>query len=114
MHAHRIAITAFALAVTLVCHQASADHIFTLSNVSFNDPYGGAASGFFVTNDALTAVLIYDITTTAGTGPDAFSGFEYSNAVPLSSPSTRYPVLSRWKITQALVRCSLPSTADSR
>jgi hypothetical protein len=47
-----------------------------LVDVTFGPP-GGTATGTFTTNDAITALLTYDITTSSVTG---FPGFEYTPA----------------------------------
>ena len=54
--------------------EARADHIFNLSGVTFDD--GTSATGTFTTNDALTSLVNFDITTTNG----AITGFEYTPA----------------------------------
>ncbi len=65
-----------ALALARGGREASADVIYQLSGVTFGTP-GGTATGTFTTNDALTALVTYDITTSAAGG---FSGFEYTPA----------------------------------
>src|SRR4051812_18393853 len=76
----RMAVAALALA--LGAAEARADHIFTLSGVLFDD--GTSATGTFTTNDALTNLVGFDITTT--TGPIA--GFEYPPATAGSGPTS--------------------------
>ncbi|MDG3002596.1 hypothetical protein [Paludisphaera mucosa] len=67
----RLAV-AVALTVALGAAEARADHIFTLSGVTFDD--GTTATGTFTTNDALTSLVDYDITTVNG----AITGFNYT------------------------------------
>src|SRR3954469_8381376 len=68
----RMAVAALALA--LGAAEARADHIFNLSGVTFDD--GTWATGTFTTNDALTSLLDWDITTV----PGAIAGFHYTPA----------------------------------
>jgi hypothetical protein len=63
---------------------ARADIVYDLSGVTFSD--GTTATGTFTTNDAITSLLSYDITTTTG----AIAGFEYTPATAGSS-STSLP-----------------------
>jgi hypothetical protein len=65
------------LAFALGGREAAADHVFQLADVMFQAGIGGTATGTFTTNDAITALVTYDITTsTAG----SFPGFEYTPA----------------------------------
>jgi len=66
-----------AQALALGGREAAADHVFDLSGVTFGTPPGGTATGTFTTNDALTALVTYDITTSTVSG---FPGFEYTPA----------------------------------
>jgi hypothetical protein len=50
----------------LTAGQASANILFTFSGVTFDD--GGTLTGTFTTNDAITALIGFDITTSAGVG----------------------------------------------
>jgi hypothetical protein len=82
--ARLLAATALALALGAV--EARADHIFTLSNVTFDD--GTSATGMFTTNDALMSLLSYDITTIDG----AITGFHYTPATA-GDGSTSLPAI---------------------
>jgi hypothetical protein len=75
-----------ALAVALGAVEARADHVFTLSGVTFDD--GGTATGTFTTNAALNSLVSFDITTSPGTN----IGFEYTPATADSS-STSLPFI---------------------
>jgi hypothetical protein len=77
-------LTAAALALALGAVEARADHVFDLSNVTFDD--GTLATGTFTTDNALTNLVTFDITTTSG----AIAGFEYTPATAGSS-STSLP-----------------------
>ncbi len=79
-------VAAAALVMALGAVEARADHVFTLSGVTFDD--GGTASGTFSTNNALNGLVSYDITTSGGT----LSGFEYTPATS-SSSSTSLPTI---------------------
>jgi hypothetical protein len=74
------------LALSSGAGEASADIVFSLQSVTFDD--GGIATGEFITDDAVTSLLGYDITTSGGILP----GFRYNSTtapVDLSSmPST--------------------------
>ncbi len=70
----------------LAAGQASANIIYTFSGVTFDD--GGTLTGTFTTNDAITALIDFDITTSAGTG----IGFHYTPATAGSS-STSLPAI---------------------
>jgi PEP-CTERM motif len=74
-------VAAAALALALGAVEARADHVFTLSGVTFDD--GGVANGTFTTDNGLTNLLSYDITTSGGTVP----GFEYTQANTVSFSS---------------------------
>ncbi len=63
-----------ALALSLGTVEARANHVFTLSGVTFDD--GGTATGTFTTDNTLTNLISYDITTSGG----ALAGFEYTPA----------------------------------
>jgi hypothetical protein len=76
---HLLAVAA--LALTLGTVEARANHIFTLSDVTFDD--GGTASGTFTTNDTLNSLVDYDITTSGGT----LTGFEYTPGTTISFSS---------------------------
>jgi len=65
------------LALTFAAGQASADRIFTFSGVTFND--GGTLTGNFTTNDPITSLLNYNITTSPGVG----LGFTFT---PVTAP----------------------------
>jgi len=75
-------LVATALALALGTVEARADHIFTLSNVTFDD--GTLATGMFTTNDALNSLVNFDIKTTDG----AITGFEYTPATAGSGSSS--------------------------
>jgi hypothetical protein len=77
MRCHLTAAGLLGLALSLGAGEASADIILTLQNVTFDD--GGTAVGGFVTNDALTSLIDYDITTRGG----IFPGFRYN---PTTAP----------------------------
>jgi hypothetical protein len=77
-------VAAAALVLALGAAQARADHVFTLSGVTFDD--GGTATGTFTTDSALSNLVTYDITTSGGT----LAGFEYTPATTISS-STSLP-----------------------
>jgi hypothetical protein len=79
MKLRSLGIAAFlftAPALALGGREASADVIYELSGVTFGPP-GGTATGTFTTNDAITALVTYDITTSTVRG---FPGFEYTPA----------------------------------
>ena len=78
--ARLLAATVLALALGAV--EARADHIFTLSNVTFDD--GTLATGMFTTNDALNSLVNFDIKTSDG----AITGFEYTPATAGSGSSS--------------------------
>ena len=78
--ARLLAVAALALGLGAV--EARADHIFTLSGVTFDD--GTSATGMFTTNDALTSLVSFDITTTTG----AIAGFHYTPGTAGSGPTS--------------------------
>jgi hypothetical protein len=80
MRLHRLSLCALALA--LATAEARADHVFTLSDVTFND--GGTATGTFTTDDALNSLVSFDITTSPGTD----IGFHYTPATAGSSSAS--------------------------
>jgi PEP-CTERM motif len=84
--AARLLATA-ALAIALGGVEARADHIFSLSGVTFDD--GGTATGTFTTNDALNSLVSYDITTSGGT----LAGFEYTPLTSISTPTSLPSIL---------------------
>jgi hypothetical protein len=67
-------LAAVALALALGTGEASANHIYQLSGVTFDD--GGTATGTFTTDDGITAFLAWDITTSTVGG---HVGFEFTN-----------------------------------
>ena len=69
--------------------EARADHIFTLSGVTFDD--GTSATGTFTTNDALNSLVNFDITTTNG----AITGFDTPPRLP-APVRPRCPPSSCW------------------
>jgi len=68
----------------LMAGQASANILYTFSGVTFGG--GGTLTGTFTTNDAITALIGFDITTSAGAG----IGFHYTPAT-VGSSSTSLP-----------------------
>jgi hypothetical protein len=74
------------LALGLTPGRASADIIYTFSGVTFDD--GGTLAGTFTTNDAITALLDFDILTSGGTS----AGFHYTAATADDS-STSLPFI---------------------
>lgn len=75
-------LTAAIAALALGAAEARADQLFTLSGVVFND--GTGITGTFTTNDALNALLDFDLTTVDG----AVTGLHYvPGAVDDSSTS---------------------------
>jgi PEP-CTERM motif len=73
LHITRL-LVATALVLSLGVVEARADHVFTLSGVTFDD--GGTATGTFTTDNTLTNLVSYDITTSGGT----LTGFDYTPA----------------------------------
>jgi hypothetical protein len=85
---HRyVSLCALALALALGAVEARADHVFTLSGVTFDD--GTSATGTFATNDALTSLVSFDITTTTG----AIAGFHYTPGTAGSGPTSLPTIL---------------------
>lgn len=60
-----------AMALAFGAGEASADIVFTLKDVTFDD--GGTATGTFTTDDTLTNLISFDILTSGGT----LAGFDY-------------------------------------
>ena len=79
-------LSAFGLVLLLAAGQASANIIYTFSGVTFDD--GGTLTGTFTTDDAITALLDYDITTSAGIS----IGYHYTPATSASG-STSLPFI---------------------
>jgi hypothetical protein len=77
-------LTVAAMALALGAVEARADHVFDLSNVTFDD--GTLATGNFTTSNDLTTLVTFDITTVNGT----IAGFEYTPATA-GSGSTSLP-----------------------
>jgi PEP-CTERM motif len=77
-------VAAAVVALAIVAVDARADVVYDLSGVTFSD--GTTATGTFTTDNTLTSLLTYDITTTNG----AIAGFEYTPATAGSS-STSLP-----------------------
>lgn len=67
-------LAAVGMVLSLAANPASANIDFTLSGATLSD--GGTLTGTFTTNDAITALLDYDLTTAGG----ALTGFEYTPA----------------------------------
>jgi hypothetical protein len=74
-----LGLAAVVLAFATGGREAAADHVFQLVDVTFGTP-GGTATGTFTTNDAITGLVTYDITTSSVAG---FPGFEYT---PVTAP----------------------------
>ena len=79
-------MAAAALVLALGTVEARADHVLSLSGVTFDD--GRSATGTFTTNDALSSLVGFDITTSPGTN----IGFEYT-PVTADSSSTALPFI---------------------
>jgi hypothetical protein len=79
-------LAAVGLVLALAAGQASANIIFTFSGVTFSD--GGTLTGTFETNDALTSLIDWNITTS----PAANIGFTYTPGTSDSS-STALPFI---------------------
>lgn len=79
-------LSAVGLVLVLASGQVSANILYTFSGVTFDD--GGTLNGTFTTNDAITALLDFNITTSAGVG----IGFNYTT-VTASSGSTSLPFI---------------------
>jgi hypothetical protein len=80
-------LAAAALALALGAVEARANHVFTLSGVVFDD--NSSATGTFTTDDALTSLLNWDITTADG----AITGFHYTPATAPTDFSSISPIL---------------------
>jgi len=74
------------VALFLAAGQASANIIYTFSGVTFDD--GGTLSGTFTTDDAITTLVDFDVTTSPNTG----IGFHYTTG-SAGSPSTSLPFI---------------------
>jgi hypothetical protein len=74
------------MVLSLTAGQASASIMYTFSGVTFDD--GGTLTGTFTTNDAINALVDFDITTSAGVG----IGFNYTPATAASG-STSLPFI---------------------
>ena len=85
-----------AQALALGGREAAADHVFQLADVMFSD--GGTATGAFTTNDALTALVTYDITTSTVSG---FPGFEYT---PATAPAVNNKLPSQFGLFDGPMR----------
>ena len=81
-----LAVGILGLIISLAPGQASASIVYTFSGVTFDD--GGTLTGTFTTDDLITALLDFDITTSAGAG----IGFNYMPATADSS-STSLPFI---------------------
>lgn len=77
-------VTLFGLTFFLAAGQASANVTYTFSGVTFAD--GGTLTGTFTTNDPLSALVDFDITTSSGSD----IGFHYTPAT-IDSSSTSLP-----------------------
>jgi len=73
------------VAFSLGAAEASADLIFTLSGLTFDD--GTSATGTFTTNDSITGLVGWDITTDNG----AINGFHYTPGDSDGLTSTSLP-----------------------
>ena len=71
----------------LATGQASANIVYTFSGVTFDD--GGTLTGTFTTDDAITALVDFDITTSPGAGG---LGFTYT-PLTAASGSTSLPFI---------------------
>jgi hypothetical protein len=78
-------LAAIGLALFLAGGQASANIIFTFSGVTFDD--GGTLTGTLTTNDALTAIVDFDITTSGA------AGFHYTPGTSDGTTSTSLPFI---------------------
>ena len=79
-------LSAVGMVLFLAASQASANIIYTFSGVTFDD--GGILTGTFTSNDAITALIDFNITTSAGVG----IGFNYT-AATAASGSTSLPFI---------------------
>jgi len=80
-------VSMLGLALSLLVSEASANILYTFSGATFSD--GGTLTGTFTTNDADTALLGFDVTTTQGT---SLPGFHYTSGSANSS-STSLPFI---------------------
>jgi hypothetical protein len=92
-----LGLSAVALAFALGGREAAADHVFQLVDVMFGSP-GGTATGTFTTNDAITALVTYDITTSTVSG---FQGFEYT---PATAPAVNNKLPSQFGLFDGPMR----------
>ena len=76
-------LSAIALSLALAAGHATANVIFTFSGVTFDG--GGTLTGTFTTNDALTALVDFDITTSGA------NGFHYTPGTSDGTTSTSLP-----------------------
>lgn len=74
---------ACAVGVAFSLGEASANIDYTFSGVTFDD--GGTLTGTFITNDAITTLIDFDITTTAGS---TNAGFHYTPGTVGSGPTS--------------------------
>ena len=77
-------LLSLAAVVCLAAGQASANIIYTFSGLAFDD--GGSLTGTFETNDAITSLIDFDLTTSGG----AAVGFHYTPGT-VGSGSTSLP-----------------------
>lgn len=85
-HLSKLRLAAAALGLSLAAGQAAADINYSFAGVTFDD--NGTLTGTFTTNDAITSLLNYNITTSAAPG----IGFNYTPATSISS-STSLPFI---------------------
>jgi hypothetical protein len=90
-----LGLSAVVLALALGSREAAADHVFQLVDVTFGPPFGGTVTGTFTTNDALTTLLNYDITTSSVPG---FPGFEYT---PVTAPNVMNNLPTNFDLTSS-------------
>jgi hypothetical protein len=79
-------LLAIGVVLFLAAGQASANILYTFTGVTFSD--GGTLTGTFTTDDAITSLIDYNITTSPGVG----IGFNYTPATSLSA-STSLPFI---------------------
>jgi phosphatidylserine synthase len=75
-------LSAVGLVLILAAGHAPANILYTFSSVTFDD--GGTLTGTFTTNDAITALVDFNMTTSAGVG----IGFNYTPATAGSGSSS--------------------------